>query len=54
MKPDEIKKKISELKDGAQKRVDELAKSDPLWCNIQGQIGAYEAVLKEEPAKGGE
>lgn len=45
----EIKKKIAELTAEAQQRVNDVVKRDPVWQNLQGQIGAYEAVLAGKP-----
>ena len=54
MDKDKLAEEIQELQKSAQERLNSLAQSDPVWCNIQGQIGALNRVIgqiKESPAE---
>lgn len=44
----QIAEKIKQLTIEAQNRINQIVKQDPVWQNIQGQIGAYQAVLDAE------
>lgn len=45
MTQEQLTQKIDELQKAAQDRLTAIAQSDPVWCNVQGQLGAYNEML---------
>ncbi len=47
MDKDTIAAKIGALQGEAQARLTTLAQADPVWANLQGQIGAWNEAIGE-------